>query len=148
MASGVLQGLLGNRQDLDLHGCQPGGELALGLLDQVGHKAVQRAQDGAVQHHGGLLGAVLVHIGQVELCGQAEVQLAGGQGVLSTHGGLDVHIQLGAVEGGFADLLGEVDAQLGQHLAQSVFGVVPHGHRRRGTSSCRRGSRRTATTRR
>mgnify|MGYP000744913090 FL=1 len=75
----------------------------------------------------GSFGAVLVHIGQVELGGQAEVQLAGGQSVLGTHGGLDVHVQLRAVEGSLADLLGEVDAQLGQHLTQSVLGVVPHG---------------------
>ena len=41
----------------------------------------------------------------VELGGQAEVQLAGGQSVLGTHGGLDVHVQLRAVEGSLADLL-------------------------------------------
>ena len=35
-----------------------------------------------VQHNGGLLAAVLVDVGQVELGRQAEVQLAGGQGVL------------------------------------------------------------------
>ena len=79
-----------------------------------------------VQDHGDLLGAVLVHIGQVELCGQAEVQLAGGQGVLSADSGLDVDVQLRAVESSLADLLGEVDAQLSQDLAQSVLGVVPH----------------------
>ena len=62
----------------------------------------------------------------MELCGQAEVQLAGGQGVLSADSGLDVDVQLGAVESSLADLLGEVDAQLGQDLAQSVLGVVPH----------------------
>ena len=116
------------------------GELALGLLDQVGHEAVQRAQNCAVQHHGGsFFGAVLVHIGQVELCGQAEVQLAGGQGVLGTHGGLHVHVQLRAVESSLADLLGEVDAQLGQHLAQSALGVVPHGIVIVVLFSCRRG---------
>ena len=79
-----------------------------------------------MQDNGGLLGAVLVHIGQVELCGQAEVQLAGGQGVLSADSGLDVDVQLGAVESSLADLLGEVDAQLSQDLAQSVLSVVPH----------------------
>ena len=80
-----------------------------------------------MQHDGGLLGAVFVHIGQVELGGQAEVQLAGGEGVLCTNSGLDVDIQLRAVEGSLTDLLGEVDAQLGQNLTQSVLGVVPHG---------------------
>ena len=80
-----------------------------------------------MQHHGGLFGAVGVHVGQLELGRQAEVQLAGGQGVLGTHGGLDVHVQLGAVEGGLADLLGKVDAQVGQHLAQGGLGVLPHG---------------------
>ena len=62
----------------------------------------------------------------MELCGQAEVQLAGGQGVLSADSGLDVDVQLRAVESSLADLLGEVDAQLSQDLAQSVLGVVPH----------------------
>ena len=63
----------------------------------------------------------------MELGGQAEVQLAGGQRVLGADGGLDVDVQLRAVEGSLADLLGKVDAQLGQDLAQGVLGVVPHG---------------------
>ena len=77
-----------------------------------------------MQHNGGLLAAVLVDVGQVELGRQAEVQLAGGQGVLCTDSGLNVDVQLRAIESSFADLLGKVDAQLGQHLAQSVLGVV------------------------
>ena len=48
-----------------------------------------------MQHDGGLFAAVLVHIGQVELGGQAEVQLAGGQRVLGTDGGLDVASSFG-----------------------------------------------------
>ena len=107
----VVQRLFGDGQDLDLHRSQPSGELALGLLDQVGHEAVQRAEDRAVQDHGGLLGAVLVHIGQVELGGEAEVQLAGGEGVLGTNSGLHVDVQLRAVEGSLADFLGIFNAK-------------------------------------
>src|SRR5699024_4984272 len=92
--AGVVEGLFRDGQDLDLGGGQPGGEAALGLLDQVGHEPVDGAQDGAVQDHGGLFGAVGVHVGQVELGRQAEVQLAGGKGVLGAHGGLDVDVQL------------------------------------------------------
>ena len=76
---------------------------------------------------GALLAAVAVDIAEVELRRQAEVQLAGGERVLRAHGGLDVDVQLRAVEGGLADLLGEVDAELGQHLAQRALGVIPHG---------------------
>ena len=119
-------GLLGDGQDLDLHGGKPRGEAALGLLDEVGHEAVERAQNGAVQHDGGLLGAVLVDVLQVELGRQAEIELAGGQGVLVAHGRLDVDVELGAVEGGLTDLLGEVDAQLGQNLAKGALGLLPH----------------------
>ena len=60
-----------------------------------------------MQHNGGLLAAVLVDVGQVELRRQAEVQLAGGQGVLCTDSGLNVDVQLRAIESSFADLLGE-----------------------------------------
>ena len=63
----------------------------------------------------------------MELGRQAEVQLAGGQGVLCTDSGLNVDVQLRAIESSFADLLGKVDAQLGQNFAQSVLGMVPHG---------------------
>ena len=79
--AGVVVRLLGDGKDLDLHGREPGGEAALRLLDEVRHEAVERAQDGAVEHHGGLLGAVLVDVLEVELCRQAEVELAGGQRV-------------------------------------------------------------------
>ena len=80
-----------------------------------------------MQHHRGLLLAVGIHILQVKLGRQAEVQLAGGQGVLCANGGLDVHVQLGAVEGSLADFLGEVDTQLGQYLPQGGFSLLPHG---------------------
>ncbi len=80
-----------------------------------------------MQHHRGLLLAVGIHILQVKLCRQTEVQLAGGQGVLRANGGLDVHVQLGAIEGSLADFLGEVDTQLGQHLPQGGLGLLPHG---------------------
>ena len=76
---------------------------------------------------GALLAAVAVDIAQVKLRRQAEVQLAGGERVLGADGRLDVDVQLRAVEGGLADLLGEVDAELGQHLAQRALGVIPHG---------------------
>ena len=80
-----------------------------------------------MQHHRGLLYAVGIHVFQVELGRQAEVQLAGGQGVFRAHSRLHIDIQLGAVEGGLTDLLGEVDTQLRQHFPQSGLGLVPHG---------------------
>ena len=39
----------------------------------------------------------------------SEVQLAGGQGVLCTDSGLNVDVQLRAIESSFADLLGKVE---------------------------------------
>ena len=79
-----------------------------------------------MQDHGSLVTAVGVGIGQVELSRQAEVQLAGGEGVLSAYGGLDIHVQLGAVEGGLADLLCKFNAQVGQHLPEGGLGLIPH----------------------
>ena len=79
-----------------------------------------------MQNHGSLLLTVLVHIGQVEFCRQAEIQLTGRQGVLITYSGLYVYIQLRSVECSFTDLLGVLDAQIIQNLTQSILRIVPH----------------------
>ena len=79
-----------------------------------------------MQHDRGFLAAVGIDIGQLELGRQAEVELAGRKGVLRPDSRLDVDVELRAVEGGLADLLGELDAELVSTLAQSALGVFPH----------------------
>ena len=122
----VIVYAVGNRHHLDLIRGYPGREGAHGLLDEVCHKAVEGAEDSAVEDDGGLLRAVAVDIGELELRGQAEVELAGGEGVLSADCGADVNVELRAVEGGLAYLLGKVDAELNEHFAQGSLGGVPH----------------------
>ena len=79
-----------------------------------------------MQDHGSLLLSILVHIGQIKLSRQAEIQLAGRQGVLITYRRFYVYIQLRSVECSFTDLLGILNAQVVQNLAQSVLCIVPH----------------------
>ena len=79
-----------------------------------------------MQDHGSLLLSILVHIGQIKLSRQAEIQLAGRQGVLVTYRRFYVYIQLRSVECSFTDLLSILNAQVVQNLAQSVLCIVPH----------------------
>ena len=71
----VVAALLGNRKRLDLHGGQPGGELARKVLNQNTDKALDGAKAHAMQHDGTLLGAVGVHVLQVKVERHLEVEL-------------------------------------------------------------------------
>ena len=74
---GVVAALLGNGKRLDLHGSQPGGELARKVLNQNTDEALDGAKAHAVQHDGTLLGAVGVHVLQVKVERHLEVELDG-----------------------------------------------------------------------
>ena len=74
---GVVAALLGNRKRLDLHGSQPGGELARKVLNQNTDKALNGAKAYAVQHDGALLGTVGVHVLQIKVERHLEVELDG-----------------------------------------------------------------------
>ena len=79
-----------------------------------------------MQDYGSLLLSILVHISQIKLSWQTEIQLAGGQGVLVTYRRLYINIQLRSIECSLTDLLGVLNAQVVQNLTQSVLCIVPH----------------------
>lgn len=99
---GVVAALLGNRKGLDLHGSQPGGELARKVLNQNTDEALDGAKAHAMQHDGALLGAVGIHVLQIKVERHLEVELDGTALPGTAERILQVEVDLGTVEGAVA----------------------------------------------
>ena len=69
---------------------------------------------------------VFINIGQIESCRQAEVQLAGGEGILGTDSRFYIHVKLRAIKRSLADFLRIFDAEIIEHLPEGCFRCVPH----------------------
>ena len=122
---GVVAALLGNRKCLDLHGSQPGGELARKVLNQNTDEALDGAKAHAVQHDGALLGAVGVHVLKVKVERHLEVELHGTALPGAAERVLQVEVDLRAVEGAVALVDLVVHVQLLQSGAQALLGARP-----------------------
>ena len=96
------------------------------MLDEDAEEALDGAEDGAVQHPGGLLGVVLGAVGQPEAHGHVEVDLHRGALPSAPDGVLHLDVDLRAVEGTVAlvDLVGQPAAGAG--LFKGLGGMVPH----------------------
>ncbi len=128
--------LLGHGQDLDLAGGQPGGELALVLLDEHADEALEGAKAGAVNHDWALLGAVGVGVLELKALGQLEVELDGAALPGTAQAVLQVEVDLGAVEGAVAGVERVVDAHGFQGFLEALLGggpVLVGAHRVLGT---------------
>ena len=95
---GVVAALLRDGKCLDLHGGQPGGELARKVLNQNTNEALDGAKAYAMQHDGALLGAVGVHVLQIKVERHLEVELNGTALPGTAERVLQVEVDLGAVE--------------------------------------------------
>ena len=122
---GVIAALLRDGKCLDLHGSQPGGELARKVLNQNTDEALDGAKAYAVQHDGALLGAVGVHVLQVKVERHLEVELHGAALPGTAERVLQVEVDLGAVEGAVALVDLVVHVQLLQSGAQALLGACP-----------------------
>lgn len=122
---GVVTALLGDGKCLDLHGSQPGGELARKVLNQNADEALDGSKAHAMQHDGALLGAVGIHVLQVKVERHLEVELDGTALPGTTERILQVEVDLGAVEGAVALVDLVVHAQLLQSGAQALLGASP-----------------------
>ena len=122
---GVVAALLRNGKCLDLHGRQPGGELARKVLNQNTDEALDGAKAHAMQHDGALLGAVGVHVLQVKVERHLEVELDGTTLPGTAKRVLQVEVDLGAVEGAVALVDLVVHVQLLQSGAQAFLGASP-----------------------
>ena len=122
---GVVAALLRDGKRLDLHGSQPGGELARKVLNQNTDEALDGAKAHAMQHDGALLGAVGVHVLQIKVERHLEVELDGAALPGTAERVLQVEVDLGAVEGAIALVDLVVHAQLLQSGAQALLGASP-----------------------
>lgn len=122
---GVVAALLRDGKRLDLHGGEPGGELARKVLDQNTDEALDGAKAHAVQHDGALLGSVGVHVLQVKVERHLEVKLHGTALPGTSERVLQVEVDLGAVEGAVALVDLVVHTQLLQSGAQALLSARP-----------------------
>ena len=126
-ALGVLVLLLAHRDDHRLLRREPEGEGPARVLDVDGEEALQRAEDGAVEHHGAVRGAVGAGEGEVEALGELVVELEGAELPAPPQRVLHVELVLGAVEGALAggELVGQ--AVVGERVEEGLLGGVPLG---------------------
>ena len=116
---------VGYRQQLDLYRSQPQRERACVLLDKQSKGALIAADGGAVDDVGVLLDAVSVDILHTEFLGDHRVDLDGDEGVFLTEDVLDLDIELGTVERGFADTYLVLYAKVVEYLAHHALHAVP-----------------------
>ena len=118
--------LLADRQHPRLHGREPGREGAREVLREDADEALVRPEDGAVDGHRSLRVAVAVDVLELEALGQhREVHLDGRDLPAPAEHVLDVHVDLGAVEGAGAGVHVVGEAVRLQRLVQRVLGRVP-----------------------
>ena len=122
---GVVAALLRDGKRLDLHGSQPGGELARKVLNQNTDEALDGAKAHAMQHDGALLGAVGVHVLQIKVERHLEVELDGTALPGTTERVLQVEVDLGAVESAVALIDLVVHVQLLKSGTQALLGASP-----------------------
>ena len=125
-AVGVRQLGVGDREDHQLGGGEPGGEGAAVLLDEVRDGPLHAADDAAMDHDRPVFRAVRADVVQVEPLGLVEVDLDGGQGGLPAGAVDDLDVDLGAVERGLS--LGRLVGQAGavEDVGQQGGGPPPH----------------------
>src|SRR6266403_226084 len=76
---GVIGDFFADRADFHLHGREPQREGARVMLDQDAEKALDGAEQRAVDHQGLMLGAVFADVLQAEARGEIEIELHGGE---------------------------------------------------------------------
>ena len=117
--------LVGNRHAEHLHGGQPRREGTCVVLEQHGEEAFDGAEQGAVNHHRALVGAVLRDVLELEALRQVEVELDGRDLPGAADGVAGLHRDLRAVEGGAARIVDELEVGFLGDLGERVGGLLP-----------------------
>src|SRR5262245_2991499 len=101
------------------------------VLEQDAGEALERAEDGAVDHHGGLFVAVGVDVEGGEPSRQIEIHLGGAALPVATDGIAQHVFELGSIEGALAridaglDLATGLPPDLVQYLGHVGLGLIP-----------------------
>ena len=111
----------------DLHGREPEREVAPGVLDVEREEALERAEDGAVEHRGLVLVAVAADVAEPEAPGHGHVDLDRRERPGAAEHVAEVALDLGRVEGGLARLDAALVAGAPHRLDQRLLGLVPVG---------------------
>src|SRR5579875_3044496 len=122
---GIACVALADGHQTHLHGRKPQRECSGVVLDEHAEEALDRAEEGAVDHYRLMALAVFANVLELEARREIEVELNGGE-LPETAEHIDqLDVDLGAVEGGFAGEGLKRKAAVGEHLLQCPFGVRP-----------------------
>ena len=121
----VVVALVGDGRDHRLHRREPHRQAAGVLLDQDADEPLQRAQDGAVQHHRPVLLAVLADVAGVQPLGQHEVDLMGAALPLAADRVAQDELQLRPIERAFAGIELGIEPRSRRRLLERLLGAIP-----------------------
>ncbi|OPZ75500.1 MAG: hypothetical protein BWY79_01949 [Actinobacteria bacterium ADurb.Bin444] len=117
---------VGNGYGHHLYRSQPGREGPAVVLDDDAEEALDRTQNGAVQHDRPVALVVFTDVLQLEAVGHGEVELAGGALPGATHHILDMEVDLGPIEGTVAGVQLILEPQPLQRLRECGLRPLPH----------------------
>src|SRR6516165_2423217 len=123
--SGVVLHFFADRADFSLRRSEPEGKRAGVVFDKHAEKALDGAEQRAVNHQGLVAGAIVADILEAEAGRQIEVELHGGELPGSANGVDELHVNLRAIEGGFAFHALEGDLHARHGIRESVGSAVP-----------------------
>jgi hypothetical protein len=95
------------------------------MLDEDRHEALERAEDGAMDHDRALAGAVLGGVVEIEALRLVEVDLNRRALMASPEGVLDVKVDLRSVEGAVAGVHLVAAAGAGERLGERLLRMLP-----------------------
>src|SRR5579875_3462166 len=119
---GILELMLGDRDDDGLHRSEPGREVPAEVLDQHAEKSLHRTGESTMDHDRRVVGPVAPAVRQAETLGEDEVDLNRPELPTPSERIVQVDVELGTVEraAAFIELIRE--AAPGQGLANRFFG--------------------------
>ena len=97
------------------------------MLDEDADESLERAEDGAMQHHGRVLVAVFADIGRAEPAGHVQVDLQRAALPVAADGIAQHEFELGSVERALTRVVGVGEAGRLQRLQERRLGLVPDG---------------------
>ena len=123
--AGVGVALFADGQHDGLPRGEPGGEVPPAVLEVDAEEALERPEDGAVEHDGAVVLAVLADVREVEALGQVGVVLDGAELPGALERVLDVELDLRPVERALAGRDLELRARALEAFGERPLGAVP-----------------------
>ena len=121
----MVVGIRDDRGHDRLNRGEPQGKVARVVLEENPGEALERAEQGSMEHHRSVLAAVLADVGRPQPLRQVEVHLEGAALPVTSDRVAQDELELGAVEGPLAGIDGEVEPGGFDRRPERRLGPVP-----------------------